>query len=83
LQNTSLETTSSFFWSSPWMLAAPAKPVRLEMPERLTSEAICLQAVATEERTTASSGSSEPLACSCRCFSVVVFSREKRSREVE
>ena len=41
LQKTSLEMTSSFFWSSPWMLAAPARPVRLLMPARFTRLAIC------------------------------------------
>ena len=41
LQKTSFEMTSSFFWSSPWMLAAPARPVRLLMPARFTRLAIC------------------------------------------
>lgn len=35
-QNTSLLSTSSFFWSSPCTFAAPARPVRLLIPARWT-----------------------------------------------
>mmetsp|Transcript_661 Transcript_661/g.1551 ORF Transcript_661/g.1551 Transcript_661/m.1551 type:complete len:265 (+) Transcript_661:814-1608(+) len=49
----SLEMTSSFFWSSPWTLVSPARPVMLDRPALVTSELICLQASAIELSTTA------------------------------
>lgn len=60
---TSLEMTSSFFWSSPWMLEAPCSPVKLEIPALCTSDAICLHARAMLESTIVSSPSMSP-ACS-------------------
>lgn len=60
---TSLEMTSSFFWSSPWMLEAPCNPVKLEMPALCTNDAICLHARAMLESTMVSSPSIAP-ACS-------------------
>lgn len=61
---TSLEITSSFFWSSPWILTAPWTPVRLEILALWTKEAICLQAIEILESTIVSSASITP-ACSC------------------
>lgn len=66
LEKTSLETTSSFFWSSPCTLAWPANPVRLLMPARFTKLAICLQAVAMDEMTIANSESKVPFCSSCK-----------------
>lgn len=76
LQKTSLEMTSSFFWSSPCTFCAPAAPVRLLMPERDTRELICLQARATEDSTVASSPSMVLFCSSCggeQARVVVVF----------
>ena len=56
--------TSSFFWSSPWMLDAPWSPVMLEIPARCTRDAICLHAREMLESTMVSSPSMTP-ACSC------------------
>lgn len=53
------------------MLAAPARPVMPEMPERATRELICLHASATEDRTMASSLSMLPAASSCNAMTRV------------
>ena len=42
---TLLEMTSSFFCSSPWTLIPPWRPVRSEMPARVTRFAMVLQAI--------------------------------------
>ena len=51
--------TCTFAW--------PAAPVRLEMPARDTSEAICLHASDTDAMTVASSPSMLPFISSCDC----------------
>lgn len=56
------------------MLEAPARPVIPEMPERDTREEICLQAVATEDSTTASSESMTPAASCCIAEACVSYS---------
>lgn len=61
-----METTSSFFWSSPWTLTAPWTPVKFEMLALCTSEAICLHAIEMLESTIVSSASITP---ACSCFS--------------
>lgn len=68
---TSLEMTSSFFWSSPWMLAAPCNPVKLEMPARCTNDAIFLHAREILDNTMVSSPSITP---ACSFFSNQVVS---------
>jgi len=65
-ENTSLETMSSFFWSSPEMFCSPARPVKLEMPALFTMDAICLHATAIDDSTTASSLSILPSCSSCQ-----------------
>ena len=65
-EKTSLDTTSSFFWSSPEKFCSPAAPVKFEMPALLTIEAICLQATAMDDSTTASSLSILPACSSCK-----------------
>ena len=67
-------TTSSFFWSSPCTLVSPARPVREEIPARLTREAICLHAVAIEVRTTTSSLSILPSASCSQSHIKSIFS---------
>ena len=67
-ENTSLETMSSFFWSSPEMFCSPARPVKLEMPALFTMDAICLHATAIDDSTTASSLSILPSCSSCQCM---------------
>ena len=65
-ENTSLDTMSSFFWSSPEMFCSPARPVKLEMPALFTMDAICLHATAIDDSTTASSLSILPSCSSCQ-----------------
>lgn len=63
-ESTSLDITSSFFWSSPCIFAAPCKPVRLEIPALCTRDAICLQASEMLDNTMVNSASMIPF-CSC------------------
>ena len=70
-EKTVLETTSSFFWSSPDEFWSPCRPVKLEMPALFTMDAICLHATATEDSTTASSLSILPACSSCNDNKVV------------
>ncbi len=63
-ESTSLDITSSFFWSSPCIFEAPCKPVRLEIPALCTRDAICLQASEMLDNTMVNSASMIPF-CSC------------------
>jgi hypothetical protein len=67
LQNTVFDTTSSFFWSSPWMLAAPARPVRLLMPLRFTCTCQKASSAACQHELLLLRGCRNHLACeACR-----------------
>ncbi len=63
-ESTSLDITSSFFWSSPCIFEAPCKPVRLEIPALCTRDAICLHASEMLDNTMVNSASMIPF-CSC------------------
>ena len=73
LQNTSLEMTSSFFWSSPCTFSAPASPVISAIAARVTMELICLQAVAMELSMIAISESMVPAASCLSSHTLSVF----------
>lgn len=60
------------------MFEAPARPVIPEMPERDTRDEIRLQAVATEDSTTASSESTTPAASCCSGIVYVVQYAQSR-----
>ena len=73
LPKTSLEITSSFFWSSPDWFERPARPFMSARLARCTREAICLQARPMEEMTVANSPSTVPFCSSYRQQTCMLF----------